>query len=199
MFKKIVLFLVATLFGFAAMAEVEVGAPAPKIDIKDVLGKDFKLSDHENELVVLEWHNHKCPFVVKFYKSGKMQELQQHYTEKGVKWVRVISSAPGKQGHVSPQEAIELAEESGVHATTTLLDEDGVIGKAYGAKTTPHMFVINKEGNIAYSGAIDSIPGVDPEKIAEAENYVASALDSLMAGEEIETKTSQPYGCGVKY
>lgn len=199
MLKKIITFMVAACFATAAFAEVQIGQPAPAIEKTDANGNLFNLADHKNSLVVLEWHNHQCPFVVKFYKSGKMQELQKTYTDKGVKWVRVISSAPGKQGYVSAEEAIANAEEAGVHATATLLDSDGTIGKAYGAKTTPHMFVIDKAGNVVYAGAIDSIPTPDASKIAEAENYVVSALESLIAGEPVATATTQPYGCGVKY
>lgn len=191
-------FAMLCLLAPAAWAMPEVGKPAPEIQATDIQGKPFTLSALKDELVVLEWTNHECPFVKKFYESGKMQEWQKAYTGKGVKWVRIVSSAPGKQGHLSAEEAQQMAADKGMHATTTILDPSGEIGKAYDAKTTPHMFVIHK-GSVAYMGAIDSIRTPDPAKIAEAENYVAKALDSLLAGGEVQMASTQPYGCSVKY
>lgn len=198
---KALLFFLSSLMLLIAPAQAEVmpGEPAPAIEITDVNAEHFKLSDHLGSPVVLEWTNHKCPFVVKFHKSNKMQDLQKEYTDNGVKWVRIISSAPGKQGHVTPEEAKQIIADQKIHATTTLLDESGEIGRAYGAKTTPHMYVINAEGVVVYKGAIDNIASADPADIEKAENYVVAALESLSSNSPIEVSNTQSYGCGVKY
>jgi peroxiredoxin len=197
--KLITLFIALLALPAVALAGLEVGQPVPEVTGVDSNGNPFKLSTHKGGSVVLEWTNHQCPFVVKHYKNGDMQKLQETYTAKGVKWVRVISSAPGKQGHLTPVEANEIAAKQGVKATATLLDESGEIGKLFDAKTTPHMFVIDKEGVLAYQGAIDSIRSTDSGDIALATPHVANALDSLLAGTEVRLATTTPYGCSVKY
>ena len=168
--------------------------------MKDTNGNPFKLSDHKGEIVVLEWTNHLCPYVQKHYDSGNMQKTQETVLGMGdVKWVTIVSSAENRQGHVTPEEANKIASDANAHITAKLLDESGEIGKAYGAKTTPHMFVINADGKIAYMGAIDSDPSPRVEAIETADNYVIDAVTALQNNQEIETKSSQPYGCGVKY
>lgn len=180
-------------------AAVEIGKPAPAIEATDINGNAVNLADHKGEIVVLEWTNAECPFVVKHYDSGNMQKLQKAATEKGVKWITINSSAEGKQGNISAEDAKTLIEEVGAAQTAYVQDPSGTIGQAYGAKTTPHMYVIDKDGNVAYAGAIDSNSSPRASTIEGAENYVMAAVDSLMAGEPVKTAETAPYGCAVKY
>lgn len=183
-----------------AKAAVEIGKPAPAISAKDVNGNDFNLADHKGKIVVLEWTNRECPYVVKHYDSGNMQKLQKEARALGdVEWITINSSAEGEQGNLSADDAKAHAEAVKAEPTTIVLDADGTIGKAYDAKTTPHMFVIDAEGNLAYAGAIDNNSSAKPETIEGAENYVIAAVTSLKNGEPITTTTTAPYGCGVKY
>lgn len=183
----------------AALAAPQTGQPAPEFALTDSNGKSHKLSDFKGKFVVLEWLNHGCPFVKKHYGSGNMQKLQKEYTGKDVVWLSIVSSAPGKQGHMSPAETNKAKEESGSAATAVLIDEDGTVGRLYDAKTTPHMFVVNPEGVLIYMGAIDSVKSPDPADIAGAKNYVKQALDEAMAGKPVSEPTTTAYGCGVKY
>jgi len=189
------------LFSFCASghADVIVGKTAPDFSLSDTHGKTHSLSDYKGKFVVLEWTNHECPFVRKHYKSQNMQTLQKDYTGKGVVWLSVGSSAEGKQGYFTPQRWNELTEKKGAHPTAVLLDLKGEVGKMYGAKTTPHMFVISPEGELLYQGAIDDIPSVDPADIPDARNYVRAALDAAMVGDKIEDVSTKSYGCSVKY
>jgi len=180
-------------------AAPEVGAPAPDFTATDIKGNPFKLSDHKGDIVVLEWTNAECPFVVKHYESGNMQKVQKETNAKGVKWVSINSSAEGRQGHVNNEEAAKILTDKGATVDVKILDPSGEIGKLYDAKTTPHMYVIDTEGTLAYAGAIDSNASPNPATIEGAENYVLAAVDSLVSGEEIATKQTQPYGCSVKY
>lgn len=179
--------------------EAIVGNPAPDFTATDSNGKNHSLSDYKGKVVVLEWLNHDCPFVVKHYNSGNMQKLQKAYAEKGVVWFSIISSAPGKQGYCTPEEANELAEQKEASPAAVLLDPDGVVGKLYDAKTTPHMYIINSDGVLVYNGGIDDIRSANVDDIAKAKNYVQLALDEVLAGKEVSVKTSRPYGCSVKY
>ena len=181
----------------------EVGKKAPEFNGKDTFGKIRKLSDAKGKFVVLEWHNHDCPFTMIQYK-GKMQKLQQEWTGKGVVWLRIISSAPGKEGYVTAKRANLDAKRNGSVPTATLLDPTGVIGKAYGAKTTPHMFIIDPQGTLIYNGAIDNAPLEDGFSLQTQEgkpyvNYVDQALREAIPGQEVSVKSTVPYGCGVKY
>ena len=180
-------------------ASPEIGKAAPDFSATDIEGNPFKLSDHKGDIVVLEWTNHQCPFVVKHYDSGNMQKVQKETREKGVKWVSIVSSAKDRQGNITAEEATKIIEEGGASVDAKLLDESGEIGKLYDAKTTPHIFIIDAEGKLAYEGAIDSNASPNPATIEGAENYVIAAVDSLIAGEEIATAQTQPYGCSVKY
>lgn len=183
-----------------AQAAPEVGKPAPEFSGTDSNGVTHKLSDFKGKNVVLEWTNPECPFVVKHYDDSKnMQTLQEKYTGQDVVWLTINSSAEGKQGHVSPAEANKYVGDRSAKATAYILDADGTIGKLYDAKTTPHMFVIDKEGTLVYAGAIDSDSGFKAEAIPGSTNYVAAALDSLTAKEPIKVASTKPYGCGVKY
>lgn len=192
--------LIVFTAGVAMAAEgAKVGSAAPAFTLTDAGGTTHSLADFRGKFVVLEWLNHDCPFVKKHYGSDNMQSLQRRFTEEGVVWLSVISSAPGKQGHVTPARAVELTAEKKAAPTAVLLDGDGAVGKSYGAKTTPHLFVIDPEGVVRYAGAIDSIASTEAADVPKATNYVAAALDALLAGKKVETDTTQPYGCSVKY
>ena len=195
---KILLAAILTIV-LPAFAEVKVDAPAPTFSEADSNGKTHSLEEYKGKWLVLEWFNKDCPYVVKHYGSKNMQGLQRDYTGKGVAWLTVISSAEGKQGHLSPAEALAEAKKSESAATATLLDVDGNMGRTYGAKTTPHMFVINPEGKVVYAGAIDSNNSSDPKTIAKAKNYVREALDAGLGGKTVAVKSTKPYGCSVKY
>ncbi|MEM9469046.1 MAG: thioredoxin family protein [Pseudomonadota bacterium] len=183
----------------AAHAAPKVGEMAPDFTAVDQDGNSHNLSDFKGKTVVLEWTNHECPFVVKHYGVGNMQKHQKEATDNGVVWLSINSSANGKQGHISSETAANVKKEVGSHATALLLDESGDIGKLYDAKTTPHMFVVDAEGKIAYAGAIDSDSGFSSDGIEGATNYVSEALNSIANGEEIKVASTKPYGCSVKY
>lgn len=176
-----------------------VGEMAPDFTALDSNGNEHKLSDFIGKIVVLEWTNNECPYVVKHYSSGNMQKLQKQATAKNIVWLSIHSSAKGKQGHVNGKQANEIAKEQGANATFQILDESGYIGNLYEAKTTPHMFVINKEGKISYAGAIDSDSSFKPESIKNATNYITEAINALEDGAEIKVSSTKPYGCGIKY
>ena len=208
MFKRLSYFLLTLAFvpvalGWVTMpvkASVEVGQAAPDFTGKNVIdGADVKLSDLKGKTVVLEWTNPECPFVVKHYSQNNMQNLQKAATEKGIVWISINSSAEGKQGNLTTETASALIKEKGVNSSAYILDPTGEIGKLYGAKTTPHMFVISPEGTLAYAGAIDSNPDPKPETIEGATNYVTAALDELAAGKPVTTPSTPSYGCSVKY
>lgn len=183
----------------SASAAAAVGHPAPAFTLTDSNGNSHSLSDFEGKLVVLEWWNYQCPFVNKHYGGGNMQKLQKEWTGKGVVWLTISSSGPGKQGYVDEVSANSIMKEKGGAPTAILLDHDGKVGRAYGAKTTPHMFVIDETGTLAYAGGIDDKPSTDQADLATATNYVQAALEQLSAGEKVTVPTSDSYGCGVKY
>ena len=187
------------MFSLAAHAGVSVGQPAPDFTGVDSNGNKHTLSQYKGKTVVLEWTNHDCPYVKKHYNSGNMQKLQQQATADGVVWLSVISSKPGKQGHVSGAKANKLTQSRNAAPTAVILDETSEIGLLYGAKTTPHMYIIDKTGQLVYMGGIDSIPSSDEADIAVAKNYVRAALDAMTAGKTIEDSITRPYGCSVKY
>jgi peroxiredoxin len=182
-----------------AVAAPSVGQPAPEFTLTDSNGQSHNLSDFKGKFVVLEWLNHGCPFVKKHYDGGNMQGLQKEYTGKDVVWLSIASSAPGKQGNMTPEETNKTKEEKGSAATAILIDEDGTVGKLYDAKVTPELFVINPEGTLIYAGAIDDKKSVDAADVAGARNYVKQALDEAMAGNPVSTPQTEAYGCGVKY
>jgi len=193
--SALVLSLLLASTSFAA----KVGEKAPDFKVNDVNGKSHQLSDFKGKFVVLEWMNEGCPFVKKHYESNNMQKLQKEFTGKNVAWLTVVSSAKGKQGHWTAEQAKAKTKDWKIASTAILLDEDGKMGKAYGAKVTPHMFVINPDSNIVYNGAIDSNNSSDASDIPSSTNYVAEALNSAMAGKPIKVSNSKPYGCGVKF
>ncbi len=192
------LVLAAALGVTAAQAAPKVGEAAPAFSATDSNGKTVQLADYRGKFVVLEWSNPECPFVKKHY-AGNMQALQKEETAKGVAWLTVISSAPGKQGHVDGKQANALTKERGAAPTAVLLDPTGKIGHAYDAKTTPHMFVIDPKGTLVYMGGIDSIASADAEDIPKAKPYVKLALAEAMAGKPVTEAVTKPYGCGIKY
>jgi len=191
--------LLMTCSILSASADVKVGAPAPAFSEQDAQGQVQELKSLKGKWVVLEWTNKDCPYVKKHYESGNMQKLQKAYTAKGVTWLSVITSKKGKQGYLEPAEAAKNAKTVGSAASAILIDSDGSMGKAYGAKTTPHMFVINPEGNVVYAGAIDDNDSSDADVIPTSKNYVAAALDASLEGKPVQVASSKPYGCGVKY
>jgi len=176
-----------------------VGQPAPNFTLAGGDGKQHSLADYKGKFVVLEWTNPNCPFVHKFYDSDTMQQLQKTETAKGVVWLRINSSAEGKPDYQTPADLAAYEKENHVAATASLIDPSGQVGHLYGARTTPHMFVIDPKGVLIYAGGIDNTPSADPATIATAKNYVTAALDEAMAGEPVTTPTARPYGCSVKY
>ena len=180
-------------------ADAKVGDAAPAFTLTDTNGKQHSLGDFKGKVVVLEWLNHDCPFVKKHYDSGNMPALQSRYTEADVVWLSINSSAPGKQGNYEPGKANELTKEKKSAATYVLLDPEGTVGKLYGAKTTPHMYVIDAAGVLRYEGAIDSVSSTDQDDIKGATNYVAAAVDALKAGKPVDPSVTQAYGCAVTY
>lgn len=172
---------------------------APEFTLNDIAGQQHSLSSYKGKFVVLEWSNPDCPFVKKHYNSGNMQSLQKTYTEKGVIWLTINSSAPGKQGNYPADELANIAKLNNSVPTAILQDLDGKVGRAYGAKTTPHMFVINPDGKLIYQGAIDDNSSPNPEDAKSAKNYVQAALDEAMAGKDVSEPSTPSYGCSVKY
>jgi hypothetical protein len=176
-----------------------VGDPAPTFTSIDSNGRSHNLSDYKGKVVVLEWHNRECPYTRKHYDSSNKQRLQNEWTGKGVVWLTVISSAPGEQGYLDGPGAIQQVATEQATVTATLLDPDGVMGRAYGALNTPQIVMINGEGRIIYQGAIDDRPSARPETLEGATNYVRAAWADLDAGRPVQVAQTQPYGCSVKY
>lgn len=176
-----------------------VGQSAPDFTLQGADGKTHSLANYQGKYVVLEWTNPQCPFVHKFYDSGTMQKLQKTETAKGVVWLRINSSAKGHEGYQAVGDLASYVTNQHVAATESLLDPDGKVGHTYGARTTPHMFVIDPKGVLIYAGGIDNKPSADPADIETAKNYVTTALDEAMAGKPVATPTARPYGCSVKY
>ncbi len=199
--KFFLLIFLASIFGLYAtvIAQVETGSIAPDFKLSDSNGKIHTLADYKGKHVVLEWTNHLCPFVKKYYDHGDMQAIQKKFTKKDVVWLSIISSAPEKQGHVNNDEANKLINDRNCSPTAVLLDSSGTVGKKYRAKTTPHMYLINPDGILVYQGAIDSIRSVDTSDIANADNYIVSALTESMQGKIVSISNTTPYGCSVKY
>lgn len=197
--KMALVALVALALPLQAQAAVQVGTAAPEFTGTAADGSEVKLSDYKGKIVVLEWNNPECPFVRKHYGSGNIQSLQKDYTAKDVVWLTINSSAKGKQGYYEGEALKEQIAKDGNVATAYVTDPEGTIGKLYGAKTTPHFFIVDKDGKLAYNGAIDSVASTDPADIEKADSYVKLALDALLEGKPVATATTTPYGCGVKY
>jgi peroxiredoxin len=191
--------LIVGLSGTAWSKGPEIGKQAPSFTLTDTNGKSHSLASFKGKYVVLEWVNHGCPYVAKHYDSSNMQNLQTETTGKGVVWLSIASSAKGKEGYLTPAEWNETIAEKKSAASAVLLDDQGKVGKTYGAKTTPHMFVINPQGVLIYKGAIDNKPTYKKEDVAVAQNYVRTALEESMAGKPVSVASTDSYGCSVKY
>jgi peroxiredoxin len=176
-----------------------IGQKAPDFSLVGSDGKTYELKNFLGKTVVLEWFNEGCPFVVKHYSTNNMQSLQKKYTEKGVVWFTVLSSAPGKQGYVTAEQFEKDRARLKMASTAGLLDPTGKVGKLFEAKTTPHLFIINPQGVLVYDGAIDDNSSTDPKTVSSAKNYIAGALDALLSGKPVQTSTTKPYGCSIKY
>jgi peroxiredoxin len=181
------------------ISAAKVGQAAPEFTATASSGKTFRLSDYHGKYVVLEWHNNGCPYVRKHYNSGNMQRLQKQWTGRGVVWFTILSSAPSKQGYMAASEENEYLMKMQAAPTAALLDPTGEIGHLYDAKTSPQMVVINPQSVVIYDGAIDDKPTTDLNDFPAATNYVNLALEQAMAGKQVETPTTRPYGCSVKY
>jgi len=192
-------FTIAASTALFAADSPAVGTTAPDFSLTDSKGKTQSVSQYKGKFVVLEWFNPECPFVKKHYGSGNMQKLQEEYTGKGIVWLTIDSNAPGTEGNLSPEQAEKITTAWKTHQTALLLDPEGKVGRAYGAKNTPNMVVINPEGKIAYEGAIDSKATPNPADIPNSTNYVKSALDESLTGKPVSNPTTKPYGCSVKY
>jgi len=179
--------------------QARIGAPAPAFSLTDSNGKTVSLADFKGKTVVLEWTNHECPYVRKHYGGNNMQALQKKWTAQGVVWLTLVSSAPGTQGFVSGDEANKLTAERGASPTAVLFDPSGDTGRAYGAHTTPHMYVITGDGKLVYMGGIDDKPTTRLEDLKTAKNFVDAALSELAQGKPVSVTTSRPYGCSIKY
>lgn len=193
------LLAVSAVLVSSAFAQPEIGQPAPDFTLNDASGKSHSLASLKGKYVVLEWVNFGCPFVKKHYESGNMQKLQKDAADKGVVWLSICSSAPGKQGHLAGDEAEAAVKRSDSAASAYLIDDKGEVGRKYEARTTPEMFVINPEGILIYKGAIDDRPTPSPADIEGAKNHVTAALAEALAGQPVTTASTKPYGCSVKY
>jgi hypothetical protein len=191
--------VLAVLSALLAAWAARVGEPAPSFTATDSNGKVHKLSEYRGRFVVLEWSNRGCPYTQKHYNSGNMQRLQREWTGRGVIWLTVISSAPGKQGYVTASEENTYLKQVNAAPTAVLLDPMGALGHLYDAKTTPHIFIISAQGTLIYNGAIDDRPTTNAADVSGAKNYVSAALDEATSGKPVGNSTSRPYGCSVKY
>ncbi len=198
---KLVLSLITSLAATSLFAaeSPKNGSAAPAFSLPDAKGKTHALADYKGKYVVLEWFNPECPFVKKHYSGGNMQKLQEEFAGKGVVWMSINSSAKGKEGNLTPEQATKQIADWKMNHTTLLLDEEGKAGQAYGAKNTPYMFVINPEGNLIYQGAIDSKATPNAADIATSTNYVKVALDESLGSKPVSNASTKPYGCSVKY
>ncbi len=187
--------LIAFSLGWAA----QVGQPAPDFTATDSNGKVHKLSEYQGKYVVLEWTNRGCPYTQKHYNSGNMQRLQREWTNRGVIWLTVASSAPGKQGNVTASEENAYLKQVNAVPTAVLLDPSGALGHLYDAKTTPDIFIISPKGVLIYSGAIDDRPSTDLSDVNGAKNYVSLALGEATSGKPVSNPATRPYGCSIKY
>lgn len=197
--RRLFLALIGCFAFSVAWAQAIPGQPAPAFALTDVNGKPVRLDALRGKFVVLEWNNPSCPFVRKHYDSGNMQSLQQRFTERNVVWLTINSTAASNSEYLSPAQLAAWMKQNSGAPTALLLDSDGSVGRAYGARATPHMYVIDPNGVVAYAGAIDDIRSADPADVKRARNYVASALEEALAGQPIRTPSTPAYGCSIKY
>jgi hypothetical protein len=184
---------------FATAQAATVGAPAPAFELADLTGKPVKLADFRGKVVVLEWTNPGCPFVVKHYGSGNMQSLQRDAAARGVVWLSINSTARGHGDYLAPAALGAKYAAWGGASNAMLMDESGQVGRAYGARTTPHLYVVDPKGVLVYAGAIDDKRSADPADVKTAKNFVRAALADLQAGRPVATPSAAPYGCSIKY
>lgn len=196
---KLLSILIASASYWLATPSSAADQPAPDFHGKNLSGQEVSLATFKGKVVVLEWVNFDCPFVKKHYSSGNLPQQQRLATAKGVVWITINSSAPSKSGHLEATAMAERAAKEGNQATHILLDPQGTIGKAFGAKVTPHLFIIDADGKLRYDGAIDSKPSTDPADLTTAEPWFAQALDAVLSGKTVASPQTKPYGCGVKY
>jgi peroxiredoxin len=197
-FAALALAIAAALASTAATANAPAGQPAPGFTVSDLAGKPASLADYQGKTVVLEWHNFGCPFVQKHYRSGNMQSLQKKYAN-DVVWLAVNSTSKSSGDYTEPAKLSAQLRDFGAAQARYLMDDPGTMGTAYGAKTTPHMFIIDPSGKVVYNGAIDDKRSTSLEDVKTAKNYVVAALDELKAGKPVSVAATTPYGCTVKY
>jgi peroxiredoxin len=196
--KSLLALAVAAALPLAALANAPVGQPAPAFAVTDLAGKPVKIEDFKGKTVVLEWHNFGCPFVQKHYRSGNMQALQKKYGN-DVVWLAVNSTNKSASDYTEPAKLSTQLRDFGAAPAKYLMDEPGTMGKAYGAKTTPHMYIIDPSGKLVYNGAIDDKRSTNPEDVKTSKNYVVAALEEMKAGKPVSVASTTPYGCTVKY
>ncbi len=199
MLHRTVLALCALALATASHAAPSVGQAAPDFTLKDASGKTVRLSDFRGKHVVLEWTNPGCPYVEKHYNSGNMPATQKEAVDKGVVWLSINSTETSSWEYMAPAKLVAWQKERKSQPTAVLVDEEGTAGKAYGARTTPHMYIVNPQGRLIYAGGIDSIPSSDPQDIKRAVNYVRQGLGEALAGKPLTAAVTRPYGCSVKY
>jgi peroxiredoxin len=200
--KSLLMCAVLTAFAVTAPAvhaNVTAGQAAPDFTLADIQGSKHSLSDYKGKYVVLEWFNSECPFVQKHYESRNMQGLQKKYRDKGVVWLTVNSTNPQSSNYRNPAQSQQIVTDWKIHSTALMLDSEGKVGRAYGARTTPHMWVIDPSGMVIYAGGIDDKATFRIADVEGANNYVAAALDESMAGKPVTIPAARPYGCSVKY
>jgi peroxiredoxin len=188
-----------SLTAFAVFAAAAPGEAASEFVVTDITGQAHKLSDLRGRYVVLEWFNSECPFVQKHYESGNMQGLQKQYTAKGVVWLAINSTNPASSNFRDESRSAQIVKDWKMNPTALALDKNGKVGQAYGARTTPHMFVIDPKGSVIYAGGIDDKATFSLADVKSAKNFVAAALDESMSGKPVSTPSARPYGCSVKY
>jgi peroxiredoxin len=199
MLRRTLITLALAAFAAGLQAAPAVGQPAPDFTLPDPAGKSIKLSDYRGKYVVLEWTNPGCPYVRKHYNSGNMPATQQDAVGRGVVWLSINSTARDSDEYVPPAQLVAWQKERKAAPTAVLLDEEGTVGRAYGARTTPHMYIVDPQGRLVYAGGIDSIPSSNPADIERAVNYVRQGLGEALAGKAISAAVTRPYGCSVKY
>jgi hypothetical protein len=197
--RRLLIASVSLAFAAAAAAAPSVGQPAPDFTLKDAAGKSVKLSDFRGKYVVLEWTNPGCPYVRKHYNSGNMPATQKDATAKGAVWLSINSTERDSYDYLPPAKLVAWLQERKSQPSAVLMDEEGSAGMAYGARTTPHLYIVNPEGRLVYAGGIDSIPSSNADDIKRAVNYVKQGLDEALAGKPISQATTRPYGCSIKY
>jgi hypothetical protein len=197
--RRSLLALCTLAFAAAAQAAPSVGQAAPDFTLKDTAGKAVKLSDYRGKYVVLEWTNPGCPYVRKHYNSGNMPATQKEALGKGAVWLSINSTERDSYDYMAPAKLVAWMQERKAQPSAMLMDEEGSAGMAYGARTTPHMYIVDPQGKLVYAGGIDSIPSSNPDDIKKAVNYVKQGLGEALTGKPISASVTRPYGCSIKY